>query len=90
MKNLLGIILFATTLSVFAAPKCTRYANEELNEMSADELKSAIKDNEENIQGYSSFSFAERSERNNCLIQNQRISAVLEKKFPKKPPASSK
>lgn len=85
MKTFLGLILLVTALSAYAAPKCIRYAKEELNGMTADELKATIKENEAAIEDFSSFSFAERSARNNCLIQNQRISSILEKKSPKKP-----
>lgn len=68
----------------YTGVKCIRYANEELNAMTIGELKTAIKENQELIDGFSSFSFAERSERNKCLIQNQRITTILGKKLHEK------
>ncbi len=80
MKKLLGLILLATVLSAHAAPKCMHYTQQEMEAMTIDELKAAIAENKEKIDDYSTMFASQRAEHHNCLVQNQRITTVLNAK----------
>lgn len=93
MKKLLCLFsLLLVTLSAHAGSRCIIYTTQELNEMRIDELEATIVENKEKISDNSGFlaSAEDKVARQTCLIQNQRVTEVLEKKRPKTPPGDVK
>ena len=77
MKKLLALLLFAAIASAHATPKCIHYTQQEMDAMTVNELKTAIAENKEKIDEFSTMFASQRAERHNCLVQNQRLSTVL-------------
>ena len=84
MKKLFCLLLFVVVASAHATPKCVRFTERELWNMTVGELKITLKENQDIISD-STRMFASAEEHaagKNCRIQNQRITDVLKKKLP--------
>lgn len=91
MKKLLILLGMTVILSACAtatsslAPVCEVHEDAELSRMTADELKALVSKNKEAIQGLSPLNESNRSDRDNCLSQNERIEKFVKLKSKKVP-----
>jgi len=91
MKKLLILLGLTVILSACAtatsttSPVCKVHEDTELSQMTADELKGIIAKNKEAIKGFSPLSESRRSERDNCVSQNERTEKFVKPKAKKVP-----